>query len=234
MSVSLSKGGNVSLSKTAPSMKNVLVGLGWDARSTDGQDFDLDASAFLLAANGKVRGDADFIFYNNLKSADGSVTHTGDNRTGEGDGDDESLKIKLDAVPGDVDKIIFVVTIHDAQARRQSFGQVSGAFIRLVNDDNQTEVARYDLTEDASTETAMLFGELYRHNGEWKFRAVGEGLCWWTGFRVRSVRHQRVLIKSNFLTQIIRGDAPDIHDPISTISRSKKWLFLSLKAVMFL
>ena len=149
--------------------------LGWDARSTDGQDFDLDASAFLLAANGKVRGDADFIFYNNLKSADGSVTHTGDNRTGEGDGDDESLKIKLDAVPGDVDKIIFVVTIHDAQARRQSFGQVSGAFIRLVNDDNQTEVARYDLTEDASTETAMLFGELYRHNGEWKFRAVGQG-----------------------------------------------------------
>ena len=161
MSVSLSKGGNVSLSKAAPSMKNVLIGLGWDARSTDGQDFDLDASAFLLAANGKVRGDADFIFYNNLKSADGSVAHTGDNRTGEGDGDDESLKIKLDAVPSDVDKIIFVVTIHDAQTRRQSFGQ--------------TEVARYDLTEDASTETAMLFGELYRHSGEWKFRAVGQG-----------------------------------------------------------
>ncbi|MBX4774743.1 TerD family protein, partial [Klebsiella oxytoca] len=109
MSVSLSKGGNVSLSKAAPTMKNVLIGLGWDARSTDGQDFDLDASAFLLAANGKVRGDADFIFYNNLKSVDGSVTHTGDNRTGEGDGDDESLKIKLDAVPADVDKIIFVV-----------------------------------------------------------------------------------------------------------------------------
>ena len=151
MSVSLSKGGNVSLSKAAPSMKNVLVGLGWDARSTDGQDFDLDASAFLLASNGKVRGDSDFIFYNNLTSSDGSVTHTGDNRTGEGDGDDESLKIKLDAVPSEVDKIIFVVTIHDAQARRQSFGQVSGAFIRLVNDDNQTEVARYDLTEDAST-----------------------------------------------------------------------------------
>ena len=120
-----------------------------------------------------MRGDSDFIFYNNLTSSDGSVTHTGDNRTGEGDGDDESLKIKLDAVPSDVDKIIFVVTIHDAQARRQSFGQVSGAFIRPVNDDNQTEVARYDLTEDASTETAMLFGELYRHNGEWKFRAVG-------------------------------------------------------------
>ena len=175
MSVSLSKGGNVSLSKAAPTMKNVLVGLGWDARATDGQDFDLDASAFLLNANGKVRGDTDFIFYNNLKSADGSVAHTGDNRTGAGDGDDESLKIKLYLIPAEVDKIVFVVTIHDAQVRNQSFGQVSGAFIRLVNDDTQAEIARYDLTEDASTETAMLFGELYRHNAEWKFRAVGQG-----------------------------------------------------------
>ncbi|MBI6550252.1 TerD family protein [Xenorhabdus lircayensis] len=175
MGVSLSKGGNVSLSKEAPTMKNVLIGLGWDARATDGQDFDLDASAFLLAANGKVRSDADFIFYNNLKSADGSIMHTGDNRTGEGDGDDESLKIKLDQIPADVEKVVFVVTIHDAQARHQSFGQVSGAFIRLANDDTQVEVARYDLTEDASTETAMLFGELYRHNTEWKFRAVGQG-----------------------------------------------------------
>ncbi|PHM28190.1 TerD family protein [Xenorhabdus budapestensis] len=175
MGVSLSKGGNVSLSKEAPTMKNVLIGLGWDARATDGQAFDLDASAFLLAANGKVRSDTDFIFYNNLKSADGSIMHTGDNRTGEGDGDDESLKIKLDQIPADVDKVVFVVTIHDAQTRSQSFGQVSGAFIRLVNDDTQVEVARYDLTEDASTETAMLFGELYRHNGEWKFRAVGQG-----------------------------------------------------------
>lgn len=175
MGVSLSKGGNVSLSKEAPTMKNVLIGLGWDARSTDGQDFDLDASAFLLTSAGKVRGDADFIFYNNLKSTDGSVMHTGDNRTGEGDGDDEALKIKLDQIPAEVDKIVFVVTIHDATVRRQSFGQVSGAFIRLVNDDNHQEVARYDLTEDASTETAMLFGELYRHNTEWKFRAVGQG-----------------------------------------------------------
>lgn len=175
MSVSLSKGGNVSLSKTAPSMKNVLIGLGWDVRSTDGQDFDLDASAFLLTAAGKVRGDADFIFYNNLRSSDGSVTHTGDNRTGQGDGDDESLIIKLDMIPAEIDKIVFVVTIHDAQTRRQSFGQVSGAFIRLVNDDTNTEIARYDLTEDASTETAMLFGELYRHGAEWKFRAVGQG-----------------------------------------------------------
>ncbi|MFE1280449.1 TerD family protein [Klebsiella aerogenes] len=175
MSVSLSKGGNVSLSKSDPSMKNVLVGLGWDVRTTDGQDFDLDASAFLLSDTGKVRSDSDFIFYNNLKSADGSVTHTGDNRTGEGDGDDESLIIKLDMIPANVAKIVFVVTIHDAQMRRQSFGQVSGAFIRLVNNDSQLEVARYDLTEDASSETAMLFGELYRHNGEWKFRAVGQG-----------------------------------------------------------
>lgn len=175
MSVSLSKGGNVSLSKAAPTMKNMLVGLGWDVRATDGNDFDLDASAFLLGANGKVRGDADFIFYNNLQSADGSVIHAGDNRTGEGDGDDEALNVKLDSVPTDVEKIVFVVTIHDAQMRRQNFGQVSGAFIRLVNDDKQQEVARYDLTEDASTETAMLFGELYRHGGEWKFRAVGQG-----------------------------------------------------------
>ncbi|EMI5802467.1 TerD family protein [Klebsiella aerogenes] len=175
MSVSLSKGGNVSLSKSDPSMKNVLVGLGWDVRTTDGQDFDLDASAFLLSETGKVRSDSDFIFYDNLKSADGSVTHTGDNRTGEGDGDDESLIIKLDMIPANVAKIVFVVTIHDAQMRRQSFGQVSGAFIRLVNNDSQLEVARYDLTEDASSETAMLFGELYRHNGEWKFRAVGQG-----------------------------------------------------------
>lgn len=175
MGVSLSKGGNVSLSKTDPGMKNVLIGLGWDVRVTDGQDYDLDASVFLLAENGKVRNDSDFIFYNNLRSADGSVEHTGDNRTGEGDGDDESIKIKLEKIPADVAKLVFVVTIHDAAARRQSFGQVEGAFIRLVNDDTQIEVARYDLTEDASTETAMLFGELYRHNGEWKFRAVGQG-----------------------------------------------------------
>lgn len=175
MGVSLSKGGNVSLSKTDPDMKNVLIGLGWDVRTTDGQDYDLDASVFLLAENGKVRNDLDFIFYNNLRSTDGSVEHTGDNRTGKGDGDDESIKIKLDKIPADVTKIVFVVTIHDATVRRQNFGQVEGAFIRLVNDDTQLEVARYDLTEDASTETAMLFGELYRHNGEWKFRAVGQG-----------------------------------------------------------
>ncbi|AJA70914.1 MULTISPECIES: TerD family protein [Erwiniaceae] len=175
MAVTLSKGGNVSLAKVDPSLKNVKIGLGWDTRSTDGQDFDLDASAFLLTDAGKVRGDHDFIFYNNLKSADGSVTHTGDNRTGEGDGDDESLIVELDRVPQDVTKIVFVVTIHDAATRRQSFGQVANAFIRLVNNDSNVEAARYDLSEDASTETAMLFGELYRHAGEWKFRAVGQG-----------------------------------------------------------
>ena len=175
MAVTLSKGGNVSLAKVDPSLKNVKIGLGWDTRSTDGQDFDLDASAFLLTDAGKVRGDHDFIFYNNLKSADGSVTHTGDNRTGEGDGEDESLIVELDRVPQDVTKIVFVVTIHDAAPRRQSFGQVANAFIRLVNNDSNVEAARYDLSEDASTETAMLFGELYRHAGEWKFRAVGQG-----------------------------------------------------------
>lgn len=175
MGVSLSKGGNVSLSKTDPSLKKVLVGLGWDARSTDGQGFDLDASAFLLQANGKVTQDDDFIFYNNLSSRCGSVVHQGDNRTGEGDGDDEKVLIMLDKVPANVDKVVFTVTIHDAVARNQNFGQVSNAFIRLVNDDSQTEVARYDLQEDSSTEIAMIFGELYRHNGEWKFRAVGQG-----------------------------------------------------------
>ncbi len=175
MSVSLSKGGNVSLTKTDPSMRKVLIGLGWDTRSTDGQDFDLDASAFILAANGKVRSDADFIFYNNLRSAEGSIEHTGDNRTGAGDGDDEVLKVTLAQVPADVDKIVFTVTIHDAATRRQSFGMVSGAFIRLVNEESGVEAARYDLSEDASTETAMIFGELYRHNNEWKFRAVGQG-----------------------------------------------------------
>lgn len=173
--VSLSKGGNVSLTKTDPTMKKVLIGLGWDARSTDGQDFDLDASAFLLDAEGKVRTPEDFVFYNNMKGANGAVEHTGDNRTGEGDGDDESLKVNLEALPADVNKIAFVVTIHDAVARNQNFGQVSGAFIRLINEDSGTEVTRFDLSEDASTETAMLFAEIYRNNGEWKFKAVGQG-----------------------------------------------------------
>ena len=177
MSVSLSKGGNVSLSKSAPGLTKLVIGLGWDTRSTDGFEFDLDGSAFLLTSNGKVRSDSDFIFYNNLVAADGSVEHTGDNRTGEGDGDDESLIVHLDKLPASIDKIAVTVTIHEAESRKQSFGQVSNAFIRCVNGDNNQEIARFDLTEDASTETAMIFGEIYRHNGEWKFRAGGQGLA---------------------------------------------------------
>ncbi|WP_455231417.1 TerD family protein [Geopseudomonas aromaticivorans] len=175
MSLTLQKGGNLSLTKTDPSLTKVLVGLGWDPRATDGQEFDLDASAFLLNGAGKVRGSHDFIFYNQLRSPEGSVVHTGDNRTGQGDGDDEAIKVDLSLVPADVDKVVFTVTIHDADVRRQSFGQVGGAFIRIVNDASGAEVVRYDLVEDASTETAMIFAELYRHSGEWKFRAVGQG-----------------------------------------------------------
>ncbi len=175
MALSLSKGGNLSLTKVDPGLTKILVGLGWDARSTSGGDFDLDASAFLLSASGKVRSDGDFIFYNQLVSTDGSVEHTGDNRTGEGDGDDEAVKVDLARVPQDVSRIIFPVTIHDADSRRQNFGMVKGAFIRVVNGDTNVEVARYDLSEDASTETAMIFGEVYRNGAEWKFRAVGQG-----------------------------------------------------------
>ena len=175
MGVSLSKGGNVSLSKEAPGLTAVTVGLGWDVRSTTGADFDLDASAILLTGSGKVSSDANFVFFNNLKSPDGSVEHTGDNLTGEGEGDDEQIKVNLAGVPGDVEKIVFPVSIYDAESRGQSFGQVRNAFIRVVNQAGGTEIARYDLSEDASTETAMVFGELYRHGSEWKFRAVGQG-----------------------------------------------------------
>lgn len=175
MAISLNKGGRLSLNKEAPDLKKVLVGLGWDARSTDGVDFDLDASAFLLGANGKARSDADFIFYNQLKSACGSVQHTGDNLTGAGEGDDEVIMIDLGRIPADVQKVAFTVTIHEAEQRRQNFGQVMNAYIRIVNAETQVEIARYDLAEDASTETAMIFGELYRHSGEWRFSAVGQG-----------------------------------------------------------
>jgi tellurium resistance protein TerD len=175
MSISLNKGGNLSLSKEAPGLSKILVGLGWDTRSSDGQDFDLDASAFLLKEGDKVRADTDFIFYNQLKSPDGSVEHTGDNLTGEGEGDDEVIKVDLSRVPPEVQKISVAVTIHDAEGRRQNFGMVTNAFIRIVNDSGGTEIARYDLSEDASTETAMVFGEVYRNGPEWKFRAVGQG-----------------------------------------------------------
>jgi tellurium resistance protein TerD len=175
MAISLSKGGNVSLTKSAPGLTNILIGLGWDARATDGAAFDLDASGFLLTAAGKVRSDADFIFFNQPASADGSVKHLGDNTTGEGDGDDEQITVDLTKVPADVDKIAVSVTIHEAEARKQSFGMVSQAFVRVVNAADNTEIVRYDLSEDFSIETALVFGEVYRNSGEWKFRAVGQG-----------------------------------------------------------
>ncbi len=175
MAISLTKGGNVNLSKEAPGLTNMTIGLGWEPRATDGQDFDLDAIAFLLDESGKVRSDKDFIYFNNLKSADGSVEHTGDNRTGAGDGDDEAIKVNLATVPSDVSKIAVCAIIYEGQARNQNFGQVGDAFIRVINDNGNSEIARFDLSEDGSVETAMVFGEIYRHSGEWKFRAVGQG-----------------------------------------------------------
>ncbi|CAM3175194.1 TerD family protein [Streptomyces albus] len=175
MSVTLAKGGNVSLSKAAPNLTQVQIGLGWKARSTTGADFDLDASA-LLCSGGRVLGDEYFVFYNNLKSPEGSVEHTGDELVGgTGSGDDETVLVDLSLVPAQVDKVVFPVSIYDAENRHQTFGQVTDAYIRVVNREDGVELARYDLTEDASSETAMIFGELYRYNGEWKFRAVGQG-----------------------------------------------------------
>lgn len=174
MAISLSKGGNVSLSKESPGLDEIMIGLGWDVRATDGQDFDLDASAFVLKADGKVRADNDFCFYNN-KDVGGAVIHQGDNRTGEGDGDDEQVKIILSKIPAEIDKVAIAVTIHEGEQRGQSFGQVSNAFIRAVDNKTGTEIVRYDLSEDASVETAMILGEVYRHGEEWKFRAVGQG-----------------------------------------------------------
>ncbi len=175
MAISLSKGGNVNLSKEAPGLNKILVGLGWDARATDGAAFDLDASAFLVKMDGKVRSDSDFCFYNNKSVADGAVQHTGDNLTGAGEGDDEVIKVELSKIPADLDKVVFAVTIHDAEARKQNFGQVSRAYIRIVNEAGGQEIARYDLSEDASIETAMIFGEIYRVGADWKFKAVGQG-----------------------------------------------------------
>lgn len=175
MAVSLRKGENVSLSKTDPNLKNILIGLGWDARASDGIDFDLDASLFMVGENGKVQNDDWFIFYNQLLSPCRSVEHTGDNRTGDGDGDDEAIKVSLDKVPAHINRLVIAVTIHDAEARNQNFGMVLDAFVRLVNSDNDQEVLRFDLSEDYSTETAMVFGEIYRRGSEWKFRAVGQG-----------------------------------------------------------
>ena len=175
MGVSLAKGGNVSLTKQAPGLSAVVVGLGWDERTTSGQASDLDASALMLTPNGRILSDSHFVFFNNLTSPDGSVEHTGDNLTGEGEGDDEQVKVNLAGAPAEIDKIVFPVSIYDADSRRQNFGQVRNAFIRVINQADGVELTRYDLSEDASSETAMIFGELYRHAGDWKFRAIGQG-----------------------------------------------------------
>ncbi|MDR2280423.1 MAG: TerD family protein [Gordonia sp. (in: high G+C Gram-positive bacteria)] len=175
MGVSLTKGGNVSLTKEAPGLTAVSIGLGWDVRSTTGTDFDLDGSAIALNADKKAVSDQHFVFFNNLRSPDGSIEHTGDNTTGDGDGDDEVINVDLSGVPPEIASIVFPVSIYDADARSQSFGQVRNAFIRVVNRANGSEIARYDLSEDASTETAMVFGELYRNGADWKFRAIGQG-----------------------------------------------------------
>lgn len=175
MGVSLSKGGNVSLTKQAPGLTAVTVGLGWDLRTTTGTDFDLDASALVLDGSGKIITDQHFVFFNNLRTPDGAVEHTGDNKTGAGEGDDEQLKVNFGAMPATAERVAFAVSIYDADSRSQSFGQVRNAFIRVMNQVDGTELARYDLTEDASMETAMVFGELYRAGTDWKFRAVGQG-----------------------------------------------------------
>jgi tellurium resistance protein TerD len=175
MSVSLTKGGNVSLTKAAPGLSAVTVGLGWDARTTDGQPFDLDASAIVCSAEGQALSDQHFVFFNNLTSPEGAVTHTGDNTTGQGEGDDEQITVNLASLPPTAGRIVFPVSIYDGGSAGQTFGQVRNAFIRVVNSADNSELARYDLSEDASTETAMIFGELYRNGDEWKFRAVGQG-----------------------------------------------------------
>lgn len=174
--VSLTKGGNVSLTKEAGgTLKKVIAGLGWDARITDGKSFDLDAIAFLCGADGKVRSDADFVFFNNMSGADGAVNHLGDNKTGEGEGDDEQISLQLDQIPNDIAKIVICVIIFDAEKLNQNFGMISNAFVRIVNDENGEELVNYDLSEDMSMETAMIFAEIYRHRGDWKFKAKGEG-----------------------------------------------------------
>lgn len=187
MGISLAKGGNVNLTQGNAGLRQVSIGLGWDARATDGADFDLDASAFLLGTSGKVPDDSHFIFYGQLAypvgngkngaNPDGVVRHQGDNLTGDGDGDDEVIEVDILRVPEHIQKISFSVSIHEAAQRRQTFGMVDNAYIRVVNKADGKELARYDLTEDGSTETAMIFGELYRHNGDWKFRAVGQGFA---------------------------------------------------------
>ena len=176
MPISLQKGQKVSLTKGNPGLSKLLVGLGWDTNQYDGgYDFDLDASAFLCGANGKVNNDADFVFYGNLAHSSGAVEHTGDNLTGEGEGDDEVIRVDLSAVPSNIEKIAFTVTIYEAQERGQNFGQVSNAYIHVTDATTGTEIIRYDLGEDFSIETAIVVGEIYKNNGEWKFNAIGSG-----------------------------------------------------------
>jgi len=175
MAVNLSKGGNISLTKEAPGLTAVTVGLGWDARTTDGTSFDLDSSAIAVNSAGKVHSEGHFVFYGNKQSPDQAIVHSGDNLTGEGAGDDERIDVNLAGLPGDIEKIVFSVAVYDADTRSQNFGQVRNAYIRIVNQAGGAEIARYDLSEDAATETAMVFGELYRNGAEWKFRAVGQG-----------------------------------------------------------
>ncbi|MCC3273211.1 TerD family protein [Arthrobacter zhangbolii] len=174
-SLTLTKGNNLSLTKADPGLERALVGLGWDPRTTSGDPFDLDASALLLGADGKVRSQDDFIFYNQLAAKDNSVVHQGDNRTGQGDGDDEQILIDFSLLPADVDRVVIVVSIDQADVRHQNFGQVRDAYCRVVNQDTDAEVVRYDLSEDAAAETSMIFAEVYRNRGEWKFRAIGQG-----------------------------------------------------------
>jgi tellurium resistance protein TerD len=177
MAVNLSKGGNVSLTKEAPGLTDITVGLGWDPRITDGAQFDLDATVFVVGESGKVLSDGHFVFFNNLTSPCGNVKHLGDNRDGAGEGDDEQVEVALTGLNDEAKKLVFAVTIYDAEGRKQSFGQVDNAYIRVLNKADGSEIARYDLSEDASTETAMIFGELYRHNAEWKFKAIGQGFA---------------------------------------------------------
>ena len=178
MAVCLKKGQKVDLTKSNPGLKKITVGLGWDVNRYDGgSDFDLDASAFLLGAGGKVNQDSDFVFYSNASDPSGAVNYGGDNRTGAGEGDDEQILVDLSAVPANIEKIDFTVTIYDAAERRQNFGQVSNAYVRIVDDATGAELIRYDLEEDFSIETALVVGELYRHNGEWKFNAIGQGVA---------------------------------------------------------
>ena len=176
MAINLSKGQKVDLTKGNPSLKNIMVGLGWDVNAFDGgYDFDLDASAFVLGANGLCPTDKDFIFYGNLKHASGAVEHMGDNLTGSGDGDDEQILVDLSKIPANIERIAFTVTIYDADLRRQNFGQVSNAYIRIVDQVTGQEIIHYDLGEDFSVETAIVVGELYKRNGDWKFNAIGSG-----------------------------------------------------------